>query len=180
MTNLAAKTPITVALNTLFVAPENAREHIDAADEAGLEDFASSLDPDSSGQLIAIFVRLPIGDEARGHYVLDGRRRLAAFKLLLEAGRIDVAHPVTAILCETEEEITAACVTVNDQREELLDHVAKLSCMSSRKVGGAYAGPPAALLQRAGAGRPGISTCTLFAAVFTGNPAAACTSVQSI
>jgi ParB family chromosome partitioning protein len=152
MTNLAEKPAILTSLASLVLAPENARFHLDTADDNSIPDLANSLAADSSGQLLPLFVRNPFGAEPDGVYVLDGRRRMAAFNLLLEAKRIAPDHLIAAILCETEEEIAAACVIANSHRAELshadaliainkqtaagrsLDAISKILCVDIKEV----------------------------------------------
>lgn len=135
MINLAEKPAILVSLASLVLAPENARFHLDTADDSSIPDLANSLAAESSGQLLPMFVRNPLGEEPEGVYVLDGRRRMAGFNLLVAAERIAPDHLVAAILCETEEEIAAACVIANSHRAEL-SHADMLIAINKQAAAG--------------------------------------------
>ena len=179
-----AKTPKTTEVGDFRSIPWNklVRSKKNVRKVPSDDDLEFTEDIAQRGILSSILVRPQVDDAGADTGLFEvtaGGRRYDAVGRLVEQGRKPDTTPLPCQVRRTgiaEDDSLAE----NIQRAPLLDHVAKLSCKSSRKVGGAYAGPPAALLQRAGAGRPGISTCTLFAAVFSGNPAAACTSVQSI
>ena len=136
MTNLADKPAISVSLASLVLAPENARFHVSTDDDSDIPDMANSLAADSSGQILPMFVRDALIGEPAGVYVLDGRRRLAAFNMLLAQGRIDAEHPVAAILCETEAEIMAASVITNSQRSEQLSQADMLIAINRQTAAG--------------------------------------------
>ena len=136
MTNLADKPAISVSLASLILAPENARFHVSTDDDSDIPDMANSLAADSSGQILPMFVRDALIGEPAGVYVLDGRRRLAAFNMLLAQGRIDAEHPVAAILCETEAEIMAASVITNSQRSEQLSQADMLIAINRQTAAG--------------------------------------------
>ena len=100
-----------VPLRDLGVAPENIRAKEPAdPDIPQLAETVAVADV-----LVALCVR-PGRKGEKPYMALDGRRRLLALDLLLEQGRIDLAHPVRCDVFESPAAQAAAAVLTNAER----------------------------------------------------------------
>ena len=105
----AARARRSIALRDIDIAPENLR-----SDEAGDDDIpllAETLI--AAGQLHPLTVRPGRGKKERSHMALDGRRRLLAFRHLVEAGRIDEDFLIDVVV-ETDAVRQAAAVLLTN------------------------------------------------------------------
>ncbi|MDC7684394.1 ParB/RepB/Spo0J family partition protein [Asticcacaulis sp. BYS171W] len=115
MTSIASKPSIALTVAQLVLSSLNLRAGEGADD--GIPELASTLAPGAAGQLIPLFVKR--ADQPDIYEILDGRRRFLAWSSLIEAGRLASDHLVTAILCETDDEIAQAVVIANAMRKEI-------------------------------------------------------------
>ncbi len=124
---------ITVRLKDIDVAPENPR-FLEGPDEQ-IPDLASSLAPDAAGLLVPLLVR-PGRKKEKPFMVLDGRRRLFAFRHLLAAGLIGDDIELAAYLCETEDAVAAAAITANQARLPLkpAEVILAIRALSAKKI----------------------------------------------
>lgn len=99
----------TYALSDLAVAPENLRAAEPADDE--IPHLAETIA--AAGLLQLLTVRPGRGRRERPGMVLDGRRRLLALSLLLEAGRITGDYPVEAFVETDRGRQAAAAILTN-------------------------------------------------------------------
>jgi ParB family chromosome partitioning protein len=100
--------PVAFALRDLTVAPENLR--FDEPADEGIGELAETIF--AAGVLQPLTVRLGRGQE-HAAMVLDGRRRLLALGVLLEAGRIAGDYPVSCFV-ETDVARQAAAVVLTN------------------------------------------------------------------
>ncbi|CAM2918343.1 ParB/RepB/Spo0J family partition protein [Brevundimonas diminuta] len=127
----AARTRESVALRDLDIAPENLR-----AGEAPDDDIPVLADTlFAAGQLQPITVRPGCRKEA-SYMALDGRRRLLAFRLLLEQGRIEETFPVD-VFVETDAARQAAAVVLTNTAVpvHVADVIAAIGRMLKSKLG---------------------------------------------
>ncbi|WP_234705371.1 ParB/Srx family N-terminal domain-containing protein [Sinorhizobium meliloti] len=104
---------ITVALSKLDADPRNVRKTYSAE---GIEALAANIRADGYRLLQNLVVRK--GDKKGRYFVVAGGRRLAALKLLAEAGEIAKDYPVECK--EREGEIvTEISLAENVMREEM-------------------------------------------------------------
>ena len=102
------RTRRTVPLRDLAVAPENMRFGEPADDE--VPQLARTI---KAGGVLFPLITRPGRRKEKPHMVLDGRRRLLALTLLLEAGEIDEAWPVEVVE-ETDKARQAAAVLASN------------------------------------------------------------------
>lgn len=127
----AARTRASVALCDLDVAPENLR-----AGEAPDDDIPMLADTlFAAGQLQPITVRPGRRKEAP-YMALDGRRRLLAFRLLLEQCRIDETFPID-VFVETDAARQAAAVVLTNTAVpvHVADVIAAIGRMLQSRLG---------------------------------------------
>lgn len=127
----AARTRQTVALRDIDVAPENLRAGEPPDDEVPL--LADTLF--AAGQLQPITVR-PGRRKERPFMALDGRRRLSAFRLLAEQGRIDDGFLVD-VLIETDpaRQAAAAVLTNTAAPVHIADVISAIGRMLKSRLG---------------------------------------------
>lgn len=127
----AARTRESVALRDVHIAPENLRAGEPPDDDIPL--LADTLF--AAGQLQPITVRPGRRKEAP-YMALDGRRRLLAFRLLLEQGRIEETFPVD-VFVETDAARQAAAVVLTNTAVpvHIADVIAAIGRMLKSKLG---------------------------------------------
>lgn len=127
----AARTREAVALRDLDIAPENLRAGEDPDDDIPV--LADTLF--AAGQLQPITVR-PGRRKESAYMALDGRRRLLAFRLLREQGRIDETFPVD-VFVETDAARQAAAVVLTNTAApvHIADVIAAIGRMLKSKLG---------------------------------------------
>ena len=107
----AAPIQTVVPLHDIGIAPENIRAK-EPADE-GIPQLAETIAV--ADVVVPLCVR-PGRKGEKPYMALDGRRRLFGLELLLEAGRIDAAHPVRCDVFESRAAQAAAAVLTNAER----------------------------------------------------------------
>lgn len=127
----AARTRQSIALRDVDVAPENLRAGEPPDDDIPL--LAETLF--AAGQLQPITVR-PGRRKERPFMALDGRRRLLAFRLLLEQGRIDDRFQVD-VFVETDpaRQAAAAVLTNTAAPVHIADIISAIGRMLKSKLG---------------------------------------------
>ena len=139
MTDLAPQTAIgptapiqtVVPLCDIGIAPENIRAK-EPADE-GIPQLAETIAV--ADVVVPLCVR-PGRKGEKPYMALDGRRRLFGLELLLEAGRIDPAHPVRCDVFESKSAQAAAAVLTNAERWpiHIADVIAAIGKMRKSKM----------------------------------------------
>jgi ParB family chromosome partitioning protein len=127
-----------VPLHDIGVAPENIRAK-EPADE-GIPQLAETIAV--ADVIVPLCVR-PGRKGEKPYMALDGRRRLFGLELLLEAGRIDAAHPVRCDVFESKAAQAAAAVLTNAERWpiHIADVIVAIGKMRKSKMdSGAIAG----------------------------------------
>ena len=131
--SLASQAPTQsfVPLYDIGVAPENLRAG-EGADE-GIPQLAETI------AVADIVVPLCVRPGRKGEkpfMALDGRRRLFALEVLLEAGRIEAAHPVRCDVFESKAAQAAAAVLTNAERRPIhvADVIAAIGKMRKSKM----------------------------------------------
>src|SRR5271168_1438988 len=113
--------PVTLRLvpfHDLAIAPENLRAKEPA--DAGIPRLADTIR--AVGVLVPLLVRAGEKRDPKPAMALDGRRRLLALAVLIEAGVIADDYPVPVIFSPDRERQVAAAVVANDERVPI--HVA--------------------------------------------------------
>ncbi len=100
-----------VPLHDIGIAPENIRAK-EPADE-GIPQLAETI---AVADIIVPLCVRPGRKGEKPYMALDGRRRLFGLELLLEAGRIDAAHPVRCDVFASKAAQAAAAVLTNAER----------------------------------------------------------------
>ncbi|WP_287011446.1 chromosome partitioning protein ParB [Brevundimonas sp.] len=128
----AARDRRTVALRNTDIAPENLRYKEPPDEDIPL--LAETLI--AAGQLQALTVRPGRGKKEQPHMALDGRRRILAFRHLLDQGRIDEDFPVD-IVVETDPKRQAEAVLLTNTAVpvHVADVIAAIGRMLKGKLG---------------------------------------------
>jgi len=128
----AARDRRTVALRNTDIAPENLRYKEPPDEDIPL--LAETLI--AAGQLQALTVRPGRGKKEQPHMALDGRRRILAFRHLLDQGRIDEDFPVDIVI-ETDLKRQAAAVLLTNTAVpvHVADVIAAIGRMLKGKLG---------------------------------------------
>lgn len=126
----AARVRRTVPLRDLGIAPENMRFGEPADDE--VPQLARTI---KAGGVLFPLITRPGRRKEKPHMALDGRRRLLALTLLLEAGEIDGSHPVE-IVEETDPARQAAAVLASNTAVpvHVADVIASIGKMLNSKL----------------------------------------------
>lgn len=125
----AARDRRTVALRDTDIAPENLRFNEPPDEDIPL--LAETLI--AAGQLQPLTVRPGGGKTERPYMALDGRRRILAFRHLLDRGRVDEAFPVDIVI-ETDPRRQAAAALLTNTAVPI--HVADVICAIGRMLKG--------------------------------------------
>jgi ParB family chromosome partitioning protein len=104
---------ISVKLKDLDIAPENPRYR--EGPDAEIPSLAATLAPDGAGLLLPLLVRAG-GKKEKPFMALDGRRRLLAFRHLLDQGIVDEDLEISCHLCDNHTTMAAAAITANQAR----------------------------------------------------------------
>jgi ParB family chromosome partitioning protein len=128
----AARDRRTVALRDTDIAPENLRYN--EPPDADIPLLAETLI--AAGQLQPLTVRPGRGKKEQPHMALDGRRRILAFRHLLDQGRIDEDFPVDIVI-ETDLKRQAAAVLLTNTAVpvHVADVIAAIGRMLKGKLG---------------------------------------------
>ena len=128
----AARVRRSVALRDTDIAPENLR--FGEAPDEDIPLLAETLT--AAGQLHPLTVRPGRGKKERPHMALDGRRRILAFRHLLDLGRIDEDFPVDIVI-ETDPKRQAAAVLLTNTAVpvHVADIIAAIGRMLRSKLG---------------------------------------------
>ena len=127
----SSRVPIQTPLRDVDIAPENLRFGEPPDEDIPL--LAETLL--AAGQLQPLTTR-PGRKKERGHMALDGRRRLLAFRLLLDQGRIADDHPIDMFV-ETDPARQAAAVLLTNTAVpvHIADVIAAIGRMLKSRLG---------------------------------------------